>query len=122
MSTLIANPYITAFLLLISWNVISCIPLTYDGLTLPVYAIPPMPIPMMMSPHHNHQFDPYTAMSVPAQYMMAPPMSMAPAQPRRSIGRGKPSDNEPKTDEQKALDGLPVSFVSISSMLQIYLQ
>lgn len=58
--------------------------------------------------------DPYAAMSTPAQYIMAPPFNQIARPSRRSNGREKPgsSDNDSKTDEQKALEGLPVSFVS----------
>lgn len=118
MSASIVNPQVTAFLLLISWNLVLCSPLGFDGLPpVPIYAIPPMPVPMMLG-QHSYQYDPYAAMSVPAQYMMNAPFNMHAQQAsnRRSNGREKPQsdNNDNKTDEQKALEGLPVSFVSTS--------
>jgi hypothetical protein len=83
----------------------------------------PLQTPMMMNP----QFDPYVALQ--SQYMMAQPMNLWPYDASRrslpgmfgKINENKAtSNNSPQndleTDEQRALDGLPPSLVSRTSL------
>lgn len=96
-----------------------CNPIGFDPSMAPYYMMPQIPMapPFMMAP----QFDPYTAMTAHNPYIYNSPfMPMHSAESRRSITQvEKPIDrsankagNSADTDEQKALDGLPVSFVS----------
>lgn len=96
----------------------SCNPVP-QSLMDPMMAVPAMPYGGML----GYQYDPYSAMQVPDPYMYGPQFApMGYDSNRRSLsGMFRPGsrssskesrNNQSQTDEQKALEGLPVSFVS----------
>lgn len=114
--------YLSAAIVLItiqSIAQISCNPIGYDPSMTPFFAMPHIPFtpPFMIAP----QFDPYAAMHSHSPYLYSSPFAPMQAESRRSapLFAAKPIErttrtkvNEPDNDEQKALEGLPVSFVS----------
>lgn len=79
----------------------------------------PLPAPMLVESHFQ---DPFTSIDQPAQFFLAPHFGpIAYDTDRRSLpgifrhidkSSIKPSNEPVDSDEQKALEGLPLSFVS----------
>lgn len=117
---LVAHHFILAIALI--WfdtsSLVNCNPLMFNPT--PWASGPMFAMPMMMGP----QFDPYSSMAIP-QFMMAPnsPYGSSPFETDRRSNpvsqrsnangnKGKHSNSNSQNDDQKALDDLPVSFVS----------
>lgn len=102
-------------------ELIFCNPINYGTTSPPLLPIAPLPLPAPMLVDSHYQ-DPYAPMQQPAQFFLAPHFGPLAFETDRRSFPGifrhlekksiKPSSDPVESDEQKALEGVPLSFVS----------